>query len=141
MAHRTTDGFTLVELMIVVVVIGILAAVAVPNLISIQDRAREAAVKSNCRTVSMAAEDFAIVSGGIYPNAIAPLMPFLPAGSLLRNPFTRADTEPQLGNVPNAGEVRYEPTVNAGITDGYIIRGGGNGGAVIVIVLTNGTVI
>ena len=59
-------GFTLIELMVVVVIIGILAAIAIPNFISMQKRAKEASVKSNMHTLQLASEDFSTLTEGIY---------------------------------------------------------------------------
>lgn len=66
-------GFTLVEIMIVVAIIALLAAIAIPNLLRARVNANEANAQATLRTLSTAIESFAGANSGIYPDAIADL--------------------------------------------------------------------
>ncbi len=84
-------GFTLVELMIVTVIIGVLAAIAVPNYISLEARAKEGSTKANMHTFQLAAEDYAVQNNGYYaPDAASVVLVMPDGGTSFRNPFDKS---------------------------------------------------
>jgi type II secretion system protein G len=134
---KNSKGFTLIELMIVVVIIGILAAIAIPNFISMQDRAKEGSVKSNMHTFQLAMEDYAVTQDGVYATVAeaAAVQAMFPGGAYPTNPFTGAVTNVQFAVDPaQSGEISANPATTAG----YTIKGFGKS-ALLAIQLTNGS--
>ena len=75
MNRLNKSGFTLVELMIVVAIIGILAAIAIPNFVAMQYRAKRAEVPSNVDGIKTAQLAYDAARA-----ARVPLPPLLPEG-------------------------------------------------------------
>jgi prepilin-type N-terminal cleavage/methylation domain-containing protein len=64
---RKAQAFTLIELLIVVAIIAILAAIAIPNFLEAQTRAKVSRIKSDFRSLATALEAFA-VDNNTYPT-------------------------------------------------------------------------
>ena len=62
-SHRLTPGFTLVEIMIVVVIIGLLAAMALPAFQKVRQSSQDKAVLNNARQLSAAADQYYLENG------------------------------------------------------------------------------
>src|SRR5690606_400852 len=67
---KMKKGFTLIELLIVVAIIAILAAIAVPNFLEAQTRAKISRVVSDLRTINTGFETYRIDHGNIPPHGM-----------------------------------------------------------------------
>jgi len=70
---KNERGFTIMELMVVIVIIGVLAAIGVPAYKSMIDRARKQACLANQRTISSAVAMY-YVDNGLYKNGLVDLI-------------------------------------------------------------------
>ena len=137
---RSRAGFTIIELMLVIVIIGLLMGIAIPNFLSMQARAREARVHWNAHSLQMSAEDFSAQNNGVYATDFTTLLPngqalldLIPLP--LENPFDPAAIAVVDAPPVNDGEVGYDTAGRVGV--GYEIVGLGRS-ASIVTTLTNG---
>jgi len=120
--RKKSKGFTLIELMIVVAIIAILAAIAIPQYKKFQLKAKTAEAKTNLGAIRTAEEAYAAehdeyITANYRPNATP---------TAAKRAWVTSDQFDSLGFAP-AGDVRYSYGVAAGDTTGSLSTAPTNG--------------
>lgn len=66
--RKSQKGFTLVEIMIVVLIIGILLSIAIPNFVKARDTSQAKACVANLKTIDSAVQQYMIENKGEVPT-------------------------------------------------------------------------
>ncbi|HRT28257.1 MAG TPA: prepilin-type N-terminal cleavage/methylation domain-containing protein [Kiritimatiellia bacterium] len=113
---KNRKGFTLIEIMIVVAVIGILAAIAIPNFILSRKRSHQNACITNLRQIQNAKYQSLMANGGVTaedlfgPEKYIKVEPRCPAQSKVAYILGDADTDPTCTYAADEGYEHKLPT-------------------------------
>jgi len=95
--HKTQDAFTLIELMLVVIILGILAAMVMPRLVGRSEQARIAAVKADINANIALALDMFEMDIGHYPEKLEDLRVNPGLGDKWKGPYLKKDPKDPWG--------------------------------------------
>jgi type II secretion system protein G len=67
---RRQRGFTLIEVLVVIVIIAVLAAIAIPMFLAQRDKAKDARTRSGVHEIQLGIVSYALDRGDLYPAAV-----------------------------------------------------------------------
>jgi type II secretion system protein G len=112
-------GFTLVELLVVMLILGLLAAIAIPSFFNQRDKAKDADAKESVRTAQTATETYATDNDGSYSGATSAILVGIES--------TLADAPGTLTVTPNGAGTGYTVSVASETTNVFSITRNADG--------------
>jgi prepilin-type N-terminal cleavage/methylation domain-containing protein len=111
--NRVRAEFTLVEIMIVVAVIGLLAAMGIPNFVRARKRSLATTTLADVRLIDAAKSQFAMESRkpGTFVPMVADNRPYLQVGSRLYNNIQLSNFRDIFGNPIQMNDLNAAPTI------------------------------
>ena len=126
--YKSRKGFTLVEILIVVIILGILAAIVIPTFTNSAQDARRSALASTVQSVRAQIELYKLQHGDTLPDLVTSWAPFTGTstfGGTTFGPYMQAAPENQLQ--ANSAVVKNGTATAAGDTQGFVYDYGTNG--------------
>jgi prepilin-type N-terminal cleavage/methylation domain-containing protein len=120
---KLQKGFTLIELMIVIAIIAILAAILIPNFLHARAEAQTAACEGNEKQIATALEEYAVDHNGSYPAGGAlsatdpgpPYLNFAPKDPVNTSAYNLTSTAGSYGSYQINDQGGHDTTTTIGL--------------------------